>query len=115
MDHPGVPKDLRREVNGWVKTEGKEEWKKGDSEEQFLYKSRKKAIGPFKRHFWDLPEDIRARIGADLEKTFSFLFEQLRVKGTRAITDRYVKPKLDSHPAPPAALVAAPADSEAGE
>jgi len=115
MDHPALPKDLRREVNGWVKTEAKEEWKKGDSEEQFLYKSRKKAIGPFKRRFWDLSEDVRARIGADLEKTFSFLFEQLRVKGTRAITDRYVKPKLDSHPAPRAALVAAPDDAEAGE
>jgi len=115
MDHPALPQDLRREVNEWVKTEAKEEWKKGDSEEQFLYKSRKKAIGPFKRQFWDLPEDIRARIGADLEKTFTFLFEQLRVKGTRAMTDKYVKPKLDSHAAPRAALVSAPDDAEAGE
>ena len=100
MDHPALPKDLKREVNEWVKTEAKEEWKKGDSEEQFLYKSRKKAIGPFKRRFWDLSEDVRARIGADLEKTFTFLFEQLRVKGTRAATDKYVQPKLDSHAAP---------------
>jgi fructose/tagatose bisphosphate aldolase len=115
MDHPALPKDLKREVNEWVKTEAKEEWKKGDSEEQFLYKSRKKAIGPFKRRFWDLPEDVRARIGADLEKTFTFLFEQLRVKGTRAATDKYVKPKLDSHAAPRAALVSAPDDAEAGE
>ena len=115
MDHPALPQDLRREVNEWVKTEAKEEWKKGDSEEQFLYKSRKKAIGPFKRQFWDLPEDIRARVGADLEKTFTFLFEQLRVKGTRAMTDKYVKPKLDSHAAPRAALVSAPDDAEAGE
>ncbi|HWC72771.1 MAG TPA: class II fructose-bisphosphate aldolase [Gemmatimonadales bacterium] len=115
MDHPALPKDLRREVNDWVKNEAKEEWKKGDSEEQFLYKSRKKAIGPFKRRFWDLPEDVRAKIGADLEKTFAFLFEQLRVKGTRAITDKYVKPTLDSHAAPRAVLVAAPDDAEAGE
>ena len=115
MDHPALPKDLKREVNEWVKTEAKEEWKKGDSEEQFLYKSRKKAIGPFKRRFWDLPEDVRARIGADLEKTFTFLFEQLRVKGKRAATDKYVKPKLDSHAAPRAALVSAPDDAEAGE
>ena len=115
MDHPALPKDLRREVNEWVKSEAKEEWKKGDSEEQFLYKSRKKAIGPFKRRFWDLPEDVRAKIGADLEKTFSFLFEQLRVKGTRGAVDRYVKPKLVSHAEPRAALVAAPDDAEAGE
>ena len=115
MDHPALPKELRREVNEWVKREAKEEWKKGDSEEQFLYKSRKKAIGPFKRRFWDLPADVRAAIGADLEKTFAFLFEQLRVKGTRAVTDKYVKPKLVSHAAPRAALVSAPDDAEAGE
>src|SRR6267143_760085 len=115
MDHPALPKDLRREVNEWVKREAKEEWKKGDTEEQFIYKSRKKAIGPFKRRFWDLPADVRAAIGADLEKTFAFLFEQLRVKGTRAATDRYVKPKLVSHAATRAALVSAPDDAEAGE
>jgi fructose-bisphosphate aldolase class II len=115
MDHPALPKDLRRDVNEWVKVEAKEEWKKGDTEEQFIYKSRKKAIGPFKRRFWDLPADVRAAIGADLEKTFAFLFEQLRVKSTRAATDKYVKPKLDSHAAPRAALVSAPDDAEAGE
>jgi hypothetical protein len=115
MDHPALPKDLKRDVNEWVKTEAKEEWKKGDTEEQFLYKSRKKAIGPFKRRFWDLPEDVRETIGADLEKTFGFLFEQLRVQGTRAVTDKYVKPKLVSHAAPRAALVSAPDDAEAGE
>src|SRR5438552_7124346 len=115
MDHPALPTDLRRDGNELVKREAKEEWKKGDTEEQFLYKSRKKAIGPFKRRFWDLPEDVRARIGADLEKTFTFLFERLRVKGTRAAVDRYVKPKLVSHAEPRAALVAAPDDAEAGE
>ena len=115
FDHPALPADLRRDVNAWVKTEAKDEWKKGDTEEQFIYKSRKKAIGPFKRRFWDLPADVRAAIGADLEKTFAFLFEQLRVKGTRAATDRYVKPKLASHAAPRGALVAAPDDAEAGE
>jgi len=115
MDHPALPEDLRREVNEWVKREAKDEWKKGDTEEQFIYKSRKKAIGPFKRRFWDLPADVRAAIGTDLEKTFAFLFEQLRVTGTRAATDRYVKPKLVSHAAPRAALVSAPDDAEAGE
>lgn len=115
FDHPRVPAELRREVNAWVKSECKDEWKKGDTEEQFIYKSRKKAIGPFKRRYWDMPADVRAAIGADLEKTFAYLFEQLRVKGTRAATDRYVKPALQSHAAPREALVAAPDDAEAGE
>jgi fructose/tagatose bisphosphate aldolase len=115
FDHPRLPSALRAEVNAWVKAECKEEWKKGDTEEQFIYKSRKKAIGPFKRKFWDLPADIRQAIGADLEKTFAFLFEQLKVADTRAVADRFVKPPLDSHAAPRVAAVAAPDDLEAGE
>src|SRR5712691_2269933 len=115
FDHPKLPADLRRELQEWVKAECKDEWKKGDTEEQFYYKSRKKAIGPFKRRMWDLPADVRAAIAADLEKTFAFLFEQLRVTGTRAVTDRYVQPPLQSHAQPRPVAVAAPDDLEAGE
>src|SRR6266568_2163299 len=55
LDHPALPAPLKKEIAEWVKVECKDEWKKGDTEEQFLYKSRKKAIGPFKRKLWDLP------------------------------------------------------------
>jgi fructose-bisphosphate aldolase, class II len=115
LDHPALPAGLKREIAEWVKVECKDEWKKGDTEEQFLYKSRKKAIGPFKRKLWDLPADVRAQIGATLEQTFAFLFEQLRVKGTRQITDKFVRPPLASHAAPRPVAVAAPDDMEAGE
>ncbi|HVH67764.1 MAG TPA: class II fructose-bisphosphate aldolase [Gemmatimonadales bacterium] len=115
FDHPRLPPDVRREINDWVKAECKDEWKKGDTEEQFIYKSRKKAIGPFKRRLWDMAEDARAAIAADLERTFAFLFEQLRVADTRGITDRYVKPPLQSHAQPRPVAVAAPDDLEAGE
>src|SRR5213596_684229 len=64
FDHPKLPKELRREIIEWVKQECKEEWKKGDTEEQFFYKSRKKAIGPFKQRMWELPEEARAAMGA---------------------------------------------------
>ena len=115
FDHPKLPKELRREIIEWVKQECKEEWKKGDTEEQFFYKSRKKAIGPFKQRMWELPEEARAAMGADLEKTFAFLFDKLRVAGTRAVVDRYVQPPLASHAAPRPVAVAAPDDIEAGE
>src|SRR3989449_5160785 len=114
FDHPKLPADLRRELQQWVKAECKDEWKKGDTEEQFYYKSRKKAIGPFKRRMWDLPADVRGAIAADLEKNFAFLFEQLRVTGTRAITDRFVKPPLQSHAQPRPVAVAAPASRSSG-
>ncbi len=115
FDHPRLPAPVKAEVAAWVKHECADEWKKGDTEEQFLYKSRKKAIGPFKRALWDLPPDVRAAIGADLERTFSFLFEKLKVQGTRGITDRHVRPPALSHDAPRAATAAAPDDMEAGE
>ncbi len=115
FDHPTLPPDVRREINEWVKAECKDEWKKGDTEEQFIYKSRKKAIGPFKRRLWDMAADVRAAIAADLEKTFAFLFEQLRVTDTRAIADRHVTPPRQSHAQPRPVAVAAPDDLEAGE
>src|SRR6266480_3780276 len=115
FDHPKLPAELRREINEWVKAECKDEWKKGDSEQQFIYKARKKAIGPFKRRLWDLPASVRDAVAADLEKTFAFLFEQLRVTNTRAVVDRFVRPPLQSHAEPRAVAVAAPDDLEAGE
>jgi fructose-bisphosphate aldolase, class II len=115
FDHRRLPADVRAELNAWVKAECKDEWKQGDTEQQFIYKSRKKAIGPFKRRLWDLPAEVRTAIGADLERTFAFLFEQLRVTGTREVTDRYVQPPLQSHARPRALATAAPDDLEAGE
>src|SRR5205809_1088419 len=115
FDHPKLPADVRSEINEWVKSECKDEWKKGDTEQQFIYKARKKAIGPFKQRLWDLPAPVRDAVAADLEKTFAFLFEQLRVTHTRAVVDRFVRPPLQSHAQPRAVAVAAPDDLEAGE
>jgi hypothetical protein len=115
FDHPRLPADLRGEIRRWLTAECKDEWKKGDSEEQFIYKTRKKAIGPFKQRMWEMPEDVRAAIGADLEKTFGFLFERLRVKGTRDAVARWVKAPHLTHASPRPVAVAAPDDAEAGE
>src|SRR5205814_7080243 len=46
FDHPKLPAELRRDLQEWVKVECKDEWKQGDTEEQFYYKSRKQATGP---------------------------------------------------------------------
>lgn len=96
FDHPALPTELRERVYAWLDVNAAGERKAGDSEEQFTYKTRKKAIGPFKREFWDLPEPVRGAIGADLEKTFAFLFEQLGVGGTAAAVRKIITaPTLD--------------------
>src|SRR5258707_167887 len=81
MDHPALPQDLRREVNAWVKVEAKEEWKKGDTEEQFIYKSRKKAIGPFKRRVWGFSPPLCAAGGGGVREKVGVPVGQAGGKG----------------------------------
>jgi len=76
----------------YLKTELKGEWKEKDTEEQFIYKTRKKGFGPFKQDMWNLPADTLNKISAELEKQFSFLFEKLRMINTQQIVEEYIKP-----------------------
>jgi fructose-bisphosphate aldolase class II len=102
MDHPAVPEDLRARIVDWVKTNAAAERKAKDTEAQFIYKSRKKSVGPFKKEFWNLPEEALAAIGTDLEKQFGFLFDQLAVGGTTELVKKHVKAPEIHRPVPAA-------------
>jgi fructose-bisphosphate aldolase, class II len=115
FDHPKLPTALRDRVRAWLDENAAAERKSGDTAEQFYYKARKKAIGPFKRDFWSLDEDVRSAIAADLERTFAFLFEQLNVNGTEKDIHRFVQAPIQHHAALKPALVAAEDDPDAGE
>ncbi len=115
FDHARLPADLRDRLRSWVDENAAGERKSGDTNEQFYYKARKKAIGPFKREFWSLPEEIRTAIAGDLERTFAFLFEQLNVNGTEDHVNRFVQAPMQHHAALRPALVTAEDDAEAGE
>jgi fructose-bisphosphate aldolase, class II len=91
-DHPSLPLPLKRATERWLFDNKGAERKPNETESQFLYKNRKFAIGPFKEQFWNLPEGTRGAIGASLEKKFRFLFEKLRVPGTRETVARYIQP-----------------------
>ncbi len=99
-EHPALPLPLKREVERWLFEKKGEERRPGETENQFLYKNRKFAIGPYKEQFWNLPDGTREAIRASLEKKFTFLFERLRIGETREIVARYVKPVDISPPAP---------------
>ena len=45
FDQPGLPPELRDQMMAWVETNCADERTPGQTQEQFLYKSRKKAIG----------------------------------------------------------------------
>jgi hypothetical protein len=98
----------------WLDANAKDERKAGDSDEQFYYKARKKAIGPFKRTLWDLPADVREALGRAYDVKFGFLFSQLGIAGTRATVDRFVTAPVQHRPFPTGAstVVAAPDDAD---
>ncbi len=95
FDHPRLPADLALRMKEWLQHNALSERKPRDTDEQFYYRARKKAIGPFKQECWSLPADIRDAIAADLEKTFGFLFEQLRIHDTAGVVRKSIQaPRL---------------------
>jgi fructose/tagatose bisphosphate aldolase len=89
FDHPSFPADLKREIYEKLRTLAADERKPSDTDEQFFYKTRKKALGPFKREMWSLPPAARDAIGASLETKFAFLLERLGVSGTRTLAEKH--------------------------
>ena len=100
LDHPAFPQDLRTEIEGWCTVEAADERKPGQTDEQFLYTSRKKAIGPFKRQLWDLA--TKDEILATQAGKIRFLYRELGVDGSRDMVDRFVTPGEFHRPVPDA-------------
>ncbi len=84
------PEELRSRIYDWIKQNLAGERKEGQTEEQFIYKTRKKALGPFKREIFNLPQNIKDAIVASVEEKFDFLFKQLNVVHTKGLIDKYV-------------------------
>jgi hypothetical protein len=62
------------------------------TDEQFYYKTRKNAIGPFKAKCWNLPTDNKAEIRQAWEDQFSKLFKLLGLAGTREYVEQTIQP-----------------------
>ncbi len=91
-DSKGFPASLRAKIYDHLLADMSGEWKEKDTQEQFIYKTRKKGFGPFKRELWHLPADVRDEICNELERKFAFLFDKLKVNGTRPVLDQFIRP-----------------------
>lgn len=91
-DSKHLPEEFRKDVYDFIKKEYAKEWKEGQTEEQFIYSTRKKGFGPLKKRWWDLPSHVKEPIMKELEDRFALLFNRLRVENTTDIVSRTVKP-----------------------
>ncbi len=91
-DSKSMPSEFRNEIYQFIKTEYAKERKEGQTEEQFMYSTRKKGFGPLKKKWWDLPSDVKGPIMKELEDRFGLLFGKLKVGNTQDIVKRTVKP-----------------------
>jgi fructose/tagatose bisphosphate aldolase len=101
-DDGGLPSELRAEMLEWCAANCAGERKAGETDEQFLYKTRKKAIGPFKRRLWTLPADAADEIAVNLRAKFGLLFDELKIAGTRDLVERHVTRVAVPRPLPAA-------------
>jgi len=84
------PVELRTKIYDWLKANAASERKEGETEEQFIYKTRKKALGPFKKDIMGLPQAVRDAIAKEIEEKFEFLFKQLNAVNNKELVDKYV-------------------------
>jgi fructose/tagatose bisphosphate aldolase len=88
-DNPHFPKELLDEIYGHLLDKYISERKQGETKEQFLYKTRKKAFGDFKKEMWSLPEENLREIRETLENRFSLLFQRLNVVDTVDLVGKF--------------------------
>ncbi|MBN2430551.1 MAG: class II fructose-bisphosphate aldolase [Acidobacteria bacterium] len=96
LDHPQFPAELKAEMYDHICDKHGAERKEGQTFEQFLYKTRKKIFGPFKKRLWDLPDHVRTAIQDDLRQKFVFIFQKLNVVNTRDSLRDTITPPLTS-------------------
>ncbi|MEZ4868624.1 MAG: class II fructose-bisphosphate aldolase [Caldilineaceae bacterium] len=106
METPAFPAALRDQIYHFLDVHNADERKAGETDAQFYYKTRKKAMGPFKPELWAMDEEARAGIYSTLEDKFRFFYEKLNVTDSQKLIEQIVTPVEFHKPMPQAARTA---------
>ncbi len=90
MFFDNIPADFKKEMYAWLDVNSAGDRKPGMTDEQFYYKTRKNAIGPFKAKSYALPAAEKEKLGKAWEAQFDKLFNLLGMKDTKQYTDKYI-------------------------
>ncbi len=102
--YENLPEDLVQLAYEYIVENHKGEWKEGKTEEQFIYSTRKKAIGPFKQAWWDVDLPVKDKLGQVLQQQFEFLFEKLNVTNTHSFANKVTTLVEQHRPRPTSAV-----------
>ena len=90
FDSPYLPEELTAEIHAYLDANHADERSAGQTDAQFYYTARKRAIGPFKRQLWTLEEERKLGILEHLRARFAMIMGELGVAGRGELVDRYV-------------------------
>ena len=102
MFYDYAPEALVKEIYAYLDKNNAGERKPDMTDDQFYYKTRKRAIGAFKKEIMSLPDADKKVVSDAWQKQFAQLFESLAIADTRkyveqAITPIKVLPSLDTY------------------
>jgi fructose/tagatose bisphosphate aldolase len=89
-----LSEDLKSEIYAFLDVKSAAERKPDMTDEQFYYKTRKNAIGPFKSKLWNMPADKKDEVRQAWEDQFFKLFNLLGIGGTRQYTEMAITPVM---------------------
>lgn len=92
MLYDRLPKPYMSAVYAYVNKQYGVDRKPTQTDEQFHYENRKRALGPFKSALWNLPEREKAVITQAWDEQFAKLFDLLAIGGTRTYVEQFVHP-----------------------
>ena len=94
MFYDNVPAGLKKEMYEWLDKNYASERKPSMTDEQFYYKMRKNAVGPFKPQAYAMPVFAREELEASWESQFDRIFSLLGVGGTSQYVEKFVNPMI---------------------
>ena len=91
LDSTAFPTSVREQMYSWLNENCGGERKPDQTPEQFYYKTRKKAFGPFKKQMWSLTDNTKSALMSELHRQFDMLFTRLSIEGSATVVDQHIK------------------------
>ena len=97
MFYENGPKELISKMYQYLDENFQSDRKPDMTNEQFYYKTRKNAIGPFKKDIYSLNENFKSQMEYRWYEKFKYLFQALNIQGTKDLVEKLI-PKLSVPP-----------------